>query len=161
MIAVKRPVMVIVVTTIVIEILMIVSGMGPDVLLVAAATATIGAGVWVVIDTADAVPSEAAISGAAVREPVHRVDRRVTRLRSGLAHGQTDSLSAERLHGSLVAIIDDQLRAGHQIDRSVDPAAADAVIGPELAAFIGDPAARTALPGARELDRILTHIERL
>jgi hypothetical protein len=157
----KRPVLVIVATAIVIEALMIVSGMGPDVLLVAAATATIGAGIWVVIDTADAVPSEAAISAMAPREPVHRVDRRVTRLRSGLAHGQTDSLSAERLHRSLVAIIDDQLRADHQIDRIADPTAADAVIGPELSAFIDDPKAQTALPGARELDRILTHIERL
>lgn len=156
-----RPVLMIVAVTIVVEAFMIVSGMGPDVLLVAAVAATIGVGIWIVIETAGAVPAATPIGAASRQKPVHRVDRRVTRLRSGLSHGQTDSLSAERLHDSLVAIIDDQLRAGHQIDRNVDPAAATAIIGPELAAFIDDPALRVSLPGARELDRILTQIERL
>jgi len=157
----KRPVLVIVAITIVVEVFMIVSGMGPDVLLVAAVAAIIGVGIWIVIETAEAVAAPVP-SGATSRQgPEHRVDGRVTRLRSGLAHGQTDSLSAERLHDSLVAIIDDQLRAGHQIDRNVDPAAAIAVMGPELTGFIDDPAARVSLPGTRELDRILTRIERL
>ncbi len=140
---------------------MIVTGMAPDVLLVAAVAATIGVGVWIVVDTAETVPSVASISSDAPPEPVHRVDRRVTRLRSGLAHGQNDSLSAERLHASLVAIIDDRLSADHQIDRNVDPAAAAAIIGPELTRFIDDPTARVSLPGTRELDRLLTQIERL
>ena len=159
--ATKRAILLIVGITVAVEVFMIVSGMGPDLLLVAAAAATIGVGVWIVLDTAEAVPSVASIGAVVRQEPVHRVDRRVTRLRSGLAHGQTDSLSAERLHTSLVAIIDDQLRAGHQVDRVADPAAAAAIIGPELASFIDDPTARQALPGTRDLDRILTQIERL
>jgi len=157
----KRPVLVIVAITIIVEVFMIVSGMGPDALLVAALAAIIGVGVWVLIETAEAVPAPVPNGATSRQGPEHRVDRRVTRLRSGLAHGQTDSLSAERLHDSLVAIIDDQLRADHQIDRNVDPAAANAIIGPELAAFIDDPSARVSLPGTRELDRILTRIERL
>jgi hypothetical protein len=142
--------------TIAIEVFMIVTGMGPDVLLVAALAATIGVGTWVLIEAAEAVPSPAPIGATARQEPEHRVDRRVSRLRSGLAHGQP-----ERLHTSLVAIIDDQLRAHHHVDRSIDPAAANAIIGPELATFIEDPAQRASLPGVRELDRILTQIERL
>jgi hypothetical protein len=156
-----RPVLMIAAMVIVVEAFMIGSGMGPDVLLVAAAAATIGVGIWIIIATAEAVPTEAPIGAASRQGPEHRVDRRVTRLRSGLAHGQTDSLSAARLHADLVAIIDDQLRAGHQVDRSVDPAAAEAIIGADLAAFIDDPAARMSLPGPRELGRILTRIERL
>lgn len=158
--AAKRPVLIIVGLTIAVEVLMIVSGMGPDVLLVATVAATIGVGAWIVVDTAEAVPSVVPMVGAR-QEPTHRVDRRVTRLRSGLALGQTDTLSAERLHTNLVAIIDDQLRAVHRTDRAIDPAAATAIIGPELAAFIDDPAARTSLPGPGDLDRILTQIERL
>jgi uncharacterized protein YqfA (UPF0365 family) len=149
MIATKRPILLIVIATIAVEVLMIVSGMGPDVWLVAAVAATIGVGIWIVVDTADTVPSVVSINAIAPQEPTHRVDRRVTRLRSGLAHGQTDSLSA------------DQLLAGHQVDRATDPDAAAAIIGPELASFIDDPSARRSLPGTRALDRILTQIERL
>ena len=159
--ATRRAFLLIVGITIAVEAFMIVSGMGPDVLLVAAAAVTIGVGVWIVIDTAESVPSVASIGATTREEPVHRVDRRVTRLRSGLAHGQSDSLSAERLHASLVAIIDDQLRTGHQVDRVADPTAAAAIIGPELMSFIGDTTARHSLPETRELDRILTQIERL
>ena len=157
----RRPVLLIVAITIAVEVFMITTGMGPDVLLIAAVAATVGTGVWLVVDTADSVPSMAPIGSTAPQQFEHRVDRRVTRLRSGLAHGQTDRLSAERLHTSLVAIIDDQLRAGHQIDRHAEPTAAAALIGPELAGFIDDPGARISLPSTGQLDRILTEIERL
>jgi threonine dehydrogenase-like Zn-dependent dehydrogenase len=159
--ATRRPLLIIVVATIAIELFMIVTGMGPDVLLVAAAAASIGVGAWIVVDIAEATPSVAPIGAAAPRQPEHRVDRRVTRLRSGLAHGQSDQFSAERLHGSLVEIIDDQLMAAHQIDRTSDPDAAATAMGSELARFVDDPAARVSLPGTRELDRILAEIERL
>ena len=157
----RRPLLLIVAIAIAVEVFMIVTGMGPDVVLVATAVAIIGVGAWIIVDTAEAIPTESPLGTATRQEPQHRVDRRVTRLRSGLAHGQTDQLSAERLHTSLVAIIDDQLRAQHRIDRSADPAAAEAVIGPDLARFVDDPAARIALPSTRDLDRILTQIERL
>jgi hypothetical protein len=159
--ATRRPVLLIVAITIAVEVFMIATGMGPDVLLVAAAAATVGVGAWLVVDTAESIPSVSPIASTAPQQPEHRVDRRVTRLRSGLAHGQTDRVSAERLHTSLVVIIDDQLRAGHQIDRHADPAAAAALIGPELTRFIDDPTARISLPSTGQLDRILTQIERL
>jgi len=159
--AARRPVLIIVAITIAVEAFMIVTGMGPDLVLVAAATATIGVGGWIVAATAEAVPLADSIGSSTRQEPTHRVDRRVTRLRSGLAHGRTDSLSAERLHASLVTIIDDQLSAGHQVDRNVDPGAAAAIIGPDLTRFIDDPTARASLPSTRDLDRILTQIERL
>ena len=157
----SRPVVMIVAATIAVEVFMVTTGMGPDVLLVAALAATVGMCIWLVVDTAESIPSTTPIGTTARHEPEHRVDRRVTRLRSGLAHGQTDRLSAERLHTSLVAIIDDQLRAAHQVDRHTDPAAAAVIIGPELTGFIDDPAARISLPSTGQLDRILTQIERL
>ncbi len=157
----RRPILLIVAVTIAVEVFMITTGMGPDVLLVAAVATTVGMGIWLVIDTAESIPTATPIGAPGAQQPEHRVDRRVTRLRSGLAHGQTDRLSAERLHTSLVAIIDDQLRAQHQIDRHTDPTAAAALIGPELTGFIDDPTARTSLPNMAQLDRILTQIERL
>ena len=161
MTATKRPVLIIVAIVVVMEVLMIASGMAPDVMLVAALGATLGAGTWMLVDTAEAVPSETLIGASSRNEPVHRVDRRVTTLRSSLVHGRTDSLSAERLHDSLVAIIDDQLRAAHHIDRTADLAAATTRLGPELTAFIEDPSARASLSTPRELDHIITLIERL
>lgn len=157
----RRPVVLIVAITVAVEVFMIATGMGPDVLLTAAVAATVGTGAWVVVDIADSIPSTTPIGSTAPQQFEHRVDRRVTRLRSGLSHGQTDHLSAERLHAGLVAIIDDQLTAGHQIDRHADPVAAAALIGPELTRFIDDPGARIAVPGTAQLDRILTQIERL
>lgn len=159
--AARRPVLLIVAITIAVEVFMVTTGMGPDVLLVAALAATVGTAAWLVVDIADAIPTMSPIGSNPPQQFEHRVDRRVTRLRSGLTHGQTDRLSAERLHTSLVAIIDDQLRAGHQIDRHADPTAAAALIGPELTRFIHDPAARLSVPSADQLDRILTQIERL
>jgi hypothetical protein len=159
--AARRPVLLIVAITIAVEVFMITTGMGPDVLLVAAVAATLGTAVWLVVDIADSIPTMSPIGSAAPQQFEHRVDRRVTRLRSGLAHGQIDRLSAERLHTSLVAIIDDQLRAEHQIDRHADPTAAAALIGPELTRFIDDPTARLTVPSTGQLDRILTQIERL
>ncbi len=157
----KRPVLVIVAAVLLAEALMVASGMAPDVLLVAALGVTVGVGIWIIVNTADAVSSVTPVGAASGTEPVQRVDRRVTRLRSSLAHSRTDSLSAERLHDSLVAIIDDQLRVAHHTDRMVDVVAATAVLGPELSAFINDPSAPESLSRPRDLDHIITLIERL
>ena len=61
------------------------------------------------------------------------------RLRSGLAVRTTRQHLAGASPRHLVDLVDDQLRAAHQIDRVEDPDAARAVLGDELYAFVGDP----------------------
>jgi hypothetical protein len=157
----KRPVAVIVGATIAVEGFMLASGMGPQVALVAALCSLIGVAVWLALDLAKAaVGSSGVVVGLPV-EPEPRADRRVMRLRSGLAYGRPDGASLEHLRLSLVELVDDQLLAVHRIDRRNDPGAARVVLGDELDAFVNDPGAAAVLLKPRSLDRILTLIERL
>ena len=157
----KRPIAVIVGATVAVEGVMLASGMGPHVALVAALCVLIGVAVWLALDLARAaVGSSGVVVGLPV-EPQPRPDRRVMRLRSGLAYGRPDGASLEHLRLSLVELVDDQLLSVHRIDRRDDPGAARVVLGDELDAFVNDPGAATVLLKPRSLDRILTLIERL
>lgn len=157
-----RPVAAIVAVTLVVDIAMVVSGMGPNLLLVTALGALVGVTVWTVVELADTTPVTAPINVDAQPAPPPRGERRVARLRTGLSYAGSNELVFEQLHESLVNVIDDQLRAVHQIDRSLEPDAARAVIGDDLQSFVDDRAAATAaLAQPRRLDRILTLIERL
>ena len=140
---------------------MIITGMGPDLLLVTALLATIGGGAWVLATTADAVPPPTPPVAAPRSTSRQRNERRVERTRTSLAYGRTDGRSRERLHDGLVAIVDDQLRAVHEIDRATDPAAARSVLGDDLSDFVEstDPPPALSRPG--DLDRLLTRIEQL
>jgi hypothetical protein len=141
---------------------MVLSGMGPNVVLLAVLGALIGVAVWTLAELADTTPATAPIDANVRPAPPARSERRVTRLRTGLAYAGPNGLVFEQLHGSLVDVIDDQLRVAHQIDRASDPEAARAVIGDDLQVFIDDRAAATAdLARPRRLDRILTLIEQL
>ncbi len=157
----KKAVAFIVGLTIVIELLMVTTGMGPNVGLVAALCALVGVGLWSVVDLAKVAVGSGGVAASLPVEPAVRRDRRVTRLRSGLAYGRADGASLERLRASLVDLVDDQLRSVHRIDRRVDPEAARVVLGDELDAFVNDPDGAAVLLKPRSLDRILTLIERL
>ncbi|MGB0112695.1 MAG: hypothetical protein WBP59_05705, partial [Ilumatobacteraceae bacterium] len=85
----------------------------------------------------------------------------VMRLRSGLAYGRRDDGNLERLHASLVELIDDQLLSAHQIDRHADPAAARAALGPQLSEFVDDDRVASQLSRPRVLADVLTRIEQL
>ncbi len=157
----KKAVALIAGVTIVVEVLMVATGMGPHVILVAALCTLVGVGAWFVVDLARvAVGAGGAVAPLPV-EPAARSDRRVMRLRSGLAYGRADGASLENLRVSLVDLVDDQLRSAHRIDRREDPVAARVVLGDELDAFVNDPDAAAVLLKPRSLDRILTLIERL
>jgi hypothetical protein len=140
---------------------MVVTGMGPTVVLVAALGALVGLGVWLLVDLADRTET----SGDGARETPQvtsaRPDRRVERLRADLAHGRPDSIAPERLHLALVEIIDDQLRSTHHLERRDDPEAASAVLGDELQQFVDDPDAAAALLRPKRLGHLLDLIERL
>lgn len=157
----RRPIVTLLVAIVTIEVLMIVTGMGPDLVLVTALLATIGIGAWVLATTADAVPPPAPSVAAPRSAPPQRNERRVKQVRTSLAYGRNDGLARERLHTGLVAIVDDQLRSAHEIDRATDPAAARVVLGPDLTAFVEATEPPDTLSRPRQLDHILTEIEQL
>jgi hypothetical protein len=157
-----RPLAAIASITLVANVAMIASGMGPNVPLLTVLGGLVGMAIWTFTELADTTPAGAPIAANVRPAPPARSERRVTRLRTGLAYAGPNGLVFEQLHESLVAVIDDQLRVVHQIDRSSDPDAARAVVGEELQAFIDDrAAATTALARPRRLDHILTLIEQL
>lgn len=156
-----RPIALIVATTALVCTLMVLTGMEPEVTLVAALGGIVGIGVWHLGALADATPN-ATLSKISERSaPPARADRRVARLRTGLAFGRSDGPTLDRLHASLVDIIDDQLRSAHQIDRLDDPVASSALLGDALVAFIDHPDAPASLADPATLDRTLSLIERL
>ena len=157
----RRRIIVAVVLAVVVQLLMVASGMGPDLLLVSALIAALTIGALALAAAADAVPNATPTVAAPRSAAPARPDRRVNQVRTGLAYGRNDGLSRERLHTSLVAIVDDQLRSAHQIERTADPATARAVMGTDLAAFVEAATPPDVLSRPRELDRLLTRIEQL
>ncbi len=156
-----RAVAVIVATTTAVATFMVVSGMGPELALVAALGCVVGAGIWLLNELADHTATTAIATTDRRVAPPARGDRRVMRLRTGLAYGRPDGPTLERLHVTLVDAIDDQLRTVHHVDRNEDPVAARALLGDELQAFLDDPDAPESLAQPRTLERMLTLIERL
>jgi hypothetical protein len=157
----KRPVAIILCVTVTVDILMVITGMGPQVLLVAALGCLVGAGVWFVADLADTAEGASEAPAGAAREPEPRADRRVMQLRTGLAYGRPDRASLVQLRTTLVELVDDQLRAAHLIDRAQQPDAARAVIGDDLYGFVTDPGSANMLTEPRQVDHIVTLIERI
>jgi hypothetical protein len=157
----KRPVGAIIAVTVAVDVLMVVTGMGPQVVLVAALGGLVGVGIWFVADLADATDSVTAVPMGTTTEPATRADRRVMQLRTGLAYGRPDRASLLQLRATLVDLVDDQLRSVHRIDRAEQPDAARAVIGDDLYAFVSDPDSATMLTQPRKVDHIVTLIERI
>jgi hypothetical protein len=157
----KGPVATIVAVTIVVELLLIVSRSGPAVLLIAALCGLVGVVGWLIADLAEVAfdSTDGDVEGAGP-ELVARTDRRVMRLRSGLAYTRDDE-SLERLRSSLVDLVDDQLRAVYHVNRADDPAGARAVLGPDLSSFVDDPHSARRLDRPNEVDRVLTLIEQI
>jgi hypothetical protein len=147
--------------TVVVDVLMVVTGMGPQVVLIAALGVLVGVGVWFLADLAKVIEGATGVPAGTSKEPVPRADRRVMQLRTGLAYGRPDRASLVQLRATLIDLVDDQLRAVHLIDRADHPDAARALIGDELAAFVDDPDSATVLTDPRRVDRIVTLIERI
>jgi hypothetical protein len=147
--------------TIVVVAFMVVADTGPDVVLVSALCILVGVGLWSFSELMDGAVESTDLMAGPTSTMTQSTDRRVMRLRSGLVYGRHDDDALEPLRASLVELIDDQLRAAHQIDRAEDPDSARAVLGAELSAFVDDPGAAHALARPNQLDRILTLIERI
>lgn len=156
----RLPLAVIAAGTAAIVAFMVLSGMEPELLLVIALCLLVGIGGWYLATLADETPTESTGSIGARAAPPARADRRVMRLRAGIAYGRPDGITLERLRATLVDVIDDQLLLAHQIDRATDPIAAAEVLGPELQRLVDDPDA-SALARPDHLEHTITLIERL
>jgi len=155
-----HPALMVVGATVVVDILMVLTDTGPNLLAITALGLVLSALVAYVVDTGPIVarPRPATTTASA---PEQRSDLRITTLRQALKYGNTSSdhyLSA-RVHHTLVAVIDDELRSVHGIDRATDPAGALAILGPELNRFVEEP--RTAAWTPRRLAHIVTLIEQI
>jgi hypothetical protein len=154
-----RPLVMIGGAVVVAEAALILTDTGPNVWLVAALVTLVGVAIWFVtaVDPFVARPERAPYPpGNAVSYP----DLRTTNLRQALAVGTSDSRHAQRLREQLVALVDDELRTVHGIDRHTHPDAAREVLGDELDRFVSD-ARPDATLTARGIERIVTLIEQL
>lgn len=156
-----RPVAVIAGVTIVVDVLMVGTNMGPSLALVSAVGVLIGIGIWFTIDLARVAVRSGGVGAEVAVLPRARTDLRVARLHRGLAYSRSGDVSFERLRTELVDLVDDQLRAVHDVDRARDPERASAILGPELDRFVSDDSTASTIARPRTLDRIVTLIEQL
>ena len=157
----RRPVATIVVVIVIVEILMVVAGTGPDLVLIAGLGILVGATVWCLFDLRTAVVESAPLPMAHRPPPPAGIDRRVRILRTGLYFDKHSDQSAFRTRDALVGLVDDQLLAKYGIDRSVDAVAAANVLGPELFRLVDDPDSVRNVARPKNLVHIVTLIERL
>lgn len=153
------PVTSIVVTIVVVEGFLLFTDTGPNVLLVAGLVVLASGIVWLVNDLGrDAARPHPAppLASPTASHP----DLRITTLRQALATGGRDRNLTDRIRGSLVELVDDELLANHGIDRHHDPDAARAVLDPALQRFIEHPDAAQAMT-TRSLAAVVTLIEAL
>lgn len=154
----NRPLVAIVSITVITQLFMIVTDMGPHLLLVAAVCAVVGTVIWLLIAVGHRAVRYETVSEPHRPLPIRLPDLRITLLRQGLSYGRQDNQIPERMYESLVTLVDDELAATHGIDREAEPDAARAIIGDELMRFIELPDAARSL-GLEDLERIVTLIE--
>ena len=153
------PVVTIAGLAIVVDLVLVAAGRSPHLALVAALCALVGVAIWAAFDVLDHAASSGGVPMGRPIAPDPRADRRVARLRSGLAFGRSDDGSFEILRGNLIELVDGQLRAGHDLDIDAGTDTLRPVIGDRLVRLIGDPATAQLLADPGQLDRILSDIE--
>lgn len=116
---------------------------------------------WLVADIVPVVPYVSwSVTGTYVpRQP--GPDARLARLTERLGSNiHRDTVGAD-IHQILTTVVDDRLLRGHGIDRKTDPAAAAAVLGPELTAYLDSDPRGNRSAAHRRLGALLTRIEEL
>jgi len=157
---------------VVVGVAMVLLGMEPRLVLVGCVVAIVAAVAWLVIDTGVATSAVVWRDQGSVAVVSARPDRRVMILRTRLRRrtrrrgptrvfGTVHASPADEIVDSLLAVIDDRLLTEHGVDRSVDPAAAAEVLGPDLTRFLTDPASRLSMTQPRSLTHTLELIEQL
>lgn len=155
----STPAIVIGVSTLVGATLMVLTNMGPELVLIAALGALIGSSIWFAVDLDSSVVRSAALPLARVNRSARSTDARLVTLRWDLDYGGDDDRRSQRLHQTLVELIDDQLAVAHGISRSGDPAAANEILGRDLARFVADPDWARAVARRGKLGDIVARIE--
>ena len=151
-------VLVVVMIGVIVETAMVLAGMGPRVLIIAALLLVISLALYLALDLGDVVALAEWPSTVQTPRTPDGVEWRVGTLRMLLSDRRRDGANA-RLHDLLVGLIDDHLAAEHGVDRNRDPGRATAIIGPELAAFVAMPQGTRSQP--TYIARIVTLIEEL
>lgn len=155
---------------------MVLLGMDPRLVIVACVVALVSAASWLVIGLAPVADPLTWYDHSNASWSSARVDRRVLQLTARLRQnsrqsrrrglpglsgrtGQDEAEPVDEIVTSLVAVIDDQLRADHAIERADDGEAAARVLGPELTRFVDDPAAARKMTQRRTLAHTIALIE--
>lgn len=141
--------------------LMALLNMGPETVLVAALGALIGTTIWCVASLSNTQRLITPTPRAVALARTVGTDSRVRALRTNILFGRALDGHSDRLHETLLELIDDQLLHAHGIDRALDPNAAAVIIGPHLTAFVGDPTAAASIADTKKLNRIVTLIEQI
>lgn len=154
--------------------LMVLLGMDPRLAIVACVVALVSAASWLVMGIAPVADPLTWYEHSNAAWSTARADRRVLQLTSRLRHNARQSRRRRGFPGrfepdeaepvdeivaSLVAVIDDQLRADHHIERSDDRDAAARVLGPELTRFVEDPSTALKMTQRRTLAHTIALIE--
>lgn len=144
-------------TWILLSVSLLVTDSDPAVLVLGGIVAVASAFVFIVIDIGWPADTIDWNDGRRHQAMSVETNRRVAKLkRAARAAVSTNSIV---IHATLVDLVDDRLLAGHQIDRSIDSAAADGLLTPTLRKLVADSARHTV--SVRELQQILTDIEML
>lgn len=106
------------------------------------------------VDQADWVPPHRA------RPRQWGLDPRFSRLSQSFNDGTDPQVVAERVHQSLVRVVDDMLASRHGIDRLQDPQTARQILGDEVADYLDRPP-RYRRGQFQQLPSVLTRIESL
>jgi hypothetical protein len=143
------------------EIVLVLAGTGPKLVLVGALVVIAAAVVIVAHDLGVGVAP--ADWGVAHERGAHTGTRewRVSSLRMLMMSERRAEAENGRLYPVLVGLIDDQLLSEHGIDRAVHPEAAHRLLGPELTQFVTVEPPPRRLADPRALDAIVTKIENL
>jgi hypothetical protein len=147
--------------TAVVMVAMVLTGMGPRLVLVAALGAVVGVSAWLMVTLARYCAPAAEWDTAALTRDQDQDIQLPGSSRYRIPAGPRDQRVAEQLHVRLVELIDDRLMAEHGIDRRADSDAARAIVGDELATFVEEPAASHSLTDLANVERVVSRIEQL
>ena len=149
---------------------MVLLGMEPRLVLVACVVLAVACACRLLIDLGGAAAPIVWTHRSAWTDPSATTDRRVQALRGWLRRparggrlrdrGSAEGAVPTEIADALVGLIDDLL-VEHGIDRASDARAAEDLLGPELARFVGDPVARRSMTQRSALPRTLALIEDL
>ncbi len=114
-------------------------GAHPQPVLLALATAAVFAVVGAAVDVREFVDQADWVPPHRARPRQLGLDPRFSRLSQSFNDGTDPQVVAERVHETLVRVVDDILASRHGIDRERDPQAARQVLGDEVAHYLDQP----------------------